>query len=518
MRPMTIENWKNEGDIWRGKVSLIKQVLAGLAKDPGPQYWHLTPTHHLIRPIFTRPTHPLHMKPVSTASENMEPVTKAGKGDKYEALGTLGKKAKKPRSLPPKRAMRMILDPYRYGQMHLAGAFLAGADSDLPSPAEGTWEFQYEDVRDNDISSQLDPSLVSGKWVYRARDHTQDNAPQTDTAKTQVVPGKRKRVAEQLGAIAATSVFPDTLQDVEGKQINKKAKTGASMDIPRPALEEEDMPILDDDDIWGSAPTVDGQEAVSLFDANTSKKGHAAVAPAPVGPKTVSKPAATIETASLSDVEFLDDDLLFGETEEVRAQVSSLFASDTISTQNRKPEVEMSSDDESVEAIADKATTTGSGMSLSKFARSEKQKGLSVLQALGIDFAGRKESAIEPDEGKAISFEDDEDADDGVTAAPTGTKSQAAWLYDDDDDEDDVPVDTVAGKGVMRLRGGGSGNLKGERDNDEDDSDSDSSSESEEEPSSSDKPEAEKGNGSSEHRGNGKQSLKDMFVAQPECE
>lgn len=479
------------------------------------------------------------MKPVSKASESIEPVSKAEKVDRYEALGTLGKKAKKPRSLPPKRAMRMIIDPYRYGHMHVNGAVLAGANSEIPKLPEGTWEFQYDEIRPDDISSQMDPSLVSGRWVYRAADQTQEDPAAGDSADVQSVPGKRKRVAEQLEGIAATSVFPDTLQDVEGKQSTKKAKTAASADNRRPALEEDDIPALDDDDIWGAAPVAVGQESVSLFDTNPSRKARPNVAPALVPVRAAPKTVVPDEVADLSDVDFEDDDVLFGGTGEVMDQVSSLFANEKASTRKNNRAVDPSSEEDADDASANKAASTGAGMSLSKFASSEKQKGLSVLQALGIDLAEQGGSASEAAEANAVSFEEDEDDVKSTKAASKTANPQMAWLYDDEDDE---PVETsrhaarrlsdallhmdgssateadgpgVAGR-VMRLRGGGGESQQKERD-DEDDSDSDSES-SEEEESSSDEEEDEKENGVSEKKGQGKQSLKDMFAAQPECE
>lgn len=479
------------------------------------------------------------MKPVSKASESIEPVSKTEKVDRYEALGTLGKKAKKPRSLPPKRAMRMILDPYRYGHMHLNGAILAGANSEIPKLPEGTWEFQYDDIRQDDISSQMNPSLVSGKWVYRAADQTQEDSTAGASADAESVPGKRKRVAEQLEGIAATSVFPDTLQDIEGKQMTKKAKTGASADIRRPALEEDDVPALDDDDIWGVAPVAVGQESVSLFDANPSRKARPIVAPAPVPVKAAPKTVAPVEAADLSDVDFEDDDALFGGTGEVIDQVSSLFANEKATTRKHSRAVESSSEEDSDDASANKAVSTGAGMSLSKFASSEKQKGLSVLQALGIDLADQDEASSEAAEAKAVSFEEDEDDVERPKAASKTANPQMAWLYDDEDDE---PVETFrhatrrlsdahlpmedslgaevddhdVGGRVMRLRGGGGGSQQKDRDDDEDDSDSESDS-SEEEESSSDDEEDEKENGVPEKKSKGKQSLKDMFAAQPEC-
>lgn len=478
------------------------------------------------------------MKPVSKASESIEPVSKTEKVDRYEALGTLGKKAKKPRSLPPKRAMRMILDPYRYGHMHLNGAILAGANSEIPKLPEGTWEFQYDEIGQDDISSQMDPSLVSGKWVYRAADQIQEDPAAGDSADAQSVPGKRKRVAEQLEGIAATSVFPDTLQDVEGKQSAKKAKTAASADVRRPALEEDDIPALDDDDIWGAAPVAVGQESVSLFDTNPSRKARPNVAPGLVPVKAAPKTVAPVEAADLSDVDFEDDDALFGGTGEVMDQVSSLFANEKVTTRKDNRAVEPSSEEDSDDASANKAASTGAGMSLSKFASSEKQKGLSVLQALGIDLAEQGGSVSEAAEAKAVSFEEDEDDIESSKAASKTANPQMAWLYDDEDEE---PVETsrhaarrlsdvhlhmddssaaeadgpdVAGR-VMRLRGGGS---ESRQRDDKDDSDSDSESSEEEEESSSDEEEDEKENGVSEKKDQGKRSLKDMFAAQPECE
>lgn len=582
----------------------------------------MTPSHHLIRPIFTRPTHPLHMKPVSKASESIEVVSKGGNVNPYEALGTLGKKAKKPRSLPPKRAMRMLLDPFRYGHMHLNGAILDGANSGPPQMPEGTWEFSYDDIRQDDISSQMDPSLVSGKWIYHAPGRSQESHV-ADDGSIQAIPGKRKRVADQLQEIAANSLFPDTVQDVEGKQVNKKSKTGQSGSKNAKAaggrtlsLDEDDVAALDDDDIWGTAPAVVGKESVSLFDSSLSKQGLAsATAPSPVKP--ITKTVVHAETEDLSDVDFEDDDALFGEA--VTQPSSPLFTSTKASIRQDKSTDKAISEDESEDASTDRVASTGVGMSLSKFARSEKQKGLSVLQALGIDLADKDKLSSELEEAKGVSFDEDEDVDESSKAALSTATPQMAWLYDDDEDDEpvetfrhatrrlsdthlpmgdpsaeemdhsdsgsstdhsdaeiaftpakeakistskvllpsaSVPVKTAAGQsktsttapanttsgdedssdpseddasdgekgdgdkqpsgddnGAQNNGGGG----KKPDDDDEDDSDSDSDTESEDDESSSEE-EDEKENGNSEKRSKGKQSLKDMFAAQPECE
>ncbi|KAJ9109907.1 hypothetical protein QFC19_001887 [Naganishia cerealis] len=442
MRLMTEENWKNEGDIWRGK------------------YWRLTPTHHLIRPIFTRPTHPLHIKPVSSASENAIPLPITKKGDKYEELGSLGKKVKKPRSLPPKRAMRMLLDPFRYGHMHLNGAILEGIATSVPvTLPEGRWIFTYDDMRLDDISSRLDPSLVGGTWTFHPPAEPEalsleERIPES----AEVISGKRKRVADQLNEIARHSVFADTVQDVVNKHVDKKSKTGqpgdhkakkASYEDPHVLrLDDEDIPTLDDDDIWGAVPVTMEKESVSLFDSNPAKSG-AASQPRPL---TKLVPVVTAssdeENPALSDVEFEDDDALFGESQpEADLPASPLFDKKVSHRmQARAPSGVIPEEHSADDAFDDQST--GVGLSLGGFVDAEKAKGLSVLQKLGINFS-KKDKSPQLDALNAVDFDDSGDEGNNVTDSNAKVYS-AAWLYDADDD--DEPIETFR-SATRRLSG-----------------------------------------------------------------
>lgn len=469
------------------------------------------------------------MKPVSKASDSIEPITKTGKADPYEALGTLGKKGKKPRSLPPKRAMRMLLDPFRYGQMHLSGAILDGPGSEPPAIPEGTWEFAYDDVRFDDIGSRINPSLISGRWIHHPANDTlhSTESMEEDEDSGEIVPGKRKRVEEQLQQIAASSVFPDTLNDVDSQPSKKSKaassdkKTGLLADSRRFTLDDNDLPALDDDDIWGAAPPAIEQGAVSLFDSVPitvpARKGPLKAVGVRAQETAASKTDADVNAEDLSDVDFGDEDALFDEAEgdAVDQPASPLFHNQAVVANPSSSSASVASLDES-EDDADHVASTGVGMSLKKFAKSEKQKGLSVLQSLGIDLGNNLEASSGIEAVKAVTFSDD-DSEGQVKASATKTADPSmAWLYDDDED-DDMPDFPSA---VPRLRGGGSKDKSDDSDSDDSDSESESDSDSEENDSSSDEEDkagkVDSNSGAQEKKKGGKQSLKDMFAAQPE--
>lgn len=470
------------------------------------------------------------MKPVSKASDNIEPVVKTGKADPYEALGTLGKKVKKPRCLPPKRAMRMLLDPFRYGQMHLSGAILDAPGSELPDSPEGTWEFAYDDVRFDDIGSRINPSLISGRWIHRAAHDTlhSDEPVESGNESEELVPGKRKRVAEQLQQIAASSAFPDTLNDIDSEPSSKKTKSAQSginktngdfsESSRRFTLDDDDLPALDDDDIWGAAPGAIEQGAVSLFDSvptasAPSRKGPLKAVVIPAQEALTIKTGIAITSEVLSDVDFEDVDALFDDA--VDAPSSPLFQGEKSPARASGSHDSAAKQDQSEEEDTYQAASTGVGMSLKKFARSEKQKGLSVLQSLGIDL-GKTDTSPETQHVKEITFSDDEQEEQTKLPSKTANPSMA-WLYDDDEDE---PNSILA---VPRLRGGGdgsqnNGNDKSDTDDSEDsDSDSESDTDSDEDDSSSDEEDGANAKSLALEKKGGKQSLKDMFAAQPEC-
>lgn len=472
------------------------------------------------------------MRPVSKASDNVEPAVKAGKADPYEALGTLGKKAKKPRCLPPKRAMRMLLDPYRYGQMHLNGAILDTPGSEPSAVPEGAWEFVYDDIGFDDIGPRINPTLVSGKWIYHASSHAipSTQAPLSDQdERAEVVTGKRKRVAEQLQRIAANSVFPDTLNDVDSEPSAKTTKSGQSSKqtmtsgpLTRDrkfALDDDDMPIIDDDDIWGEAIAVTEQEAVSLFNtapaAVAIRKGPLKAVVIPSHEVHSHKTDAAVLRDDLSDVEFDDADALFdnvaGDTTETPS--SPLFQAESPAVKVNESQVPLAQQSDSEDEVHQSAST-GVGMSLTKFARAERQKGMSVLQSLGINF-GEPTKSPEPEHVQAITFSDDDDAS-AKSSIPKTVKPSMAWLYDDEEEEDEGHITPA----VPRLRGGGDASQDHAADSDDSsdssDSESESGADSEEDPSSGEEDKADAYGEPGEKKG-GKQSLKDMFAAQPGC-
>lgn len=405
------------------------------------------------------------MKPVSSASADIaDPVPTTKKTDQYEELGTLGKKIKKPRSLPPKRASRMLLDPFRYGHMHLNGAILEGVSASEVNPLpEGRWSFTYDDLRLDDLSSRLDPSLVGGTWTFHPAGESEVASSGDRILETiEVVPGKRKRVADQLNEIAGNSVFSDTVQDVVNKHVAKKSRTkqsGGKGNTAYPEdphvlrLDDDDIPTLDDDDIWGAEPVTIEKESVSLFDPNPARAGAASTVKHLTKLVPVITASSDEEDPALSDVEFDDDDALFGATSnDVPAPASPLFDKKASRIQAQTTRDVISEEDSADETTRN--LSTGVGLTLGGFARAEKEKGLSVLQKLGINLS-KEEESHQADALKAVVFDDSDDEGQNISQIATKVDS-LAWLHDDEDeDEQDGPIETFRSAARRLSEGGG---------------------------------------------------------------
>ncbi|KZO92915.1 hypothetical protein CALVIDRAFT_567015 [Calocera viscosa TUFC12733] len=84
----------------------------------GKPYWHLTALQHLIRPVRMRPLHPLPPPPDTPAPSSTKPAQASKR--KLKVLE------------PPKRARRVVIDPPRWGAVHLTGELLEAGAVALP--------------------------------------------------------------------------------------------------------------------------------------------------------------------------------------------------------------------------------------------------------------------------------------------------------------------------------------------------------------------------------------------------
>ncbi|PWN29148.1 hypothetical protein BDZ90DRAFT_231146 [Jaminaea rosea] len=126
--------------------------------------WKLTPAGHLLRPIQMRPSHPLPPQ-TSSSSSHIEASTSGAKNMRR-------KKKKNQLAAPPSRARRMLIDPTRYGAVHL-GEGLLGDDDDVATSHE-VWvceEMEGTDgeegkvrwVRQGSEGMEVDEVVVAGQ-------------------------------------------------------------------------------------------------------------------------------------------------------------------------------------------------------------------------------------------------------------------------------------------------------------------------------------------------------------------
>lgn len=211
------------GNRQTGDMSLVNE-----ANFDGPykKHWRAASDHRLVRPIFTRPTHPISMH------------SDAGLG-----------KREKSRSSAPTRARRTYLDPVRYGSRHATEDALERAAGrsrvEYTAINDGSWEFVYD---------SSDGESGSGRWCLRTQSGSRD---------IERIAGKRRRVDAALDDIAANSIYPDTL--IIPASPRAKARKQPAKVLP---VEEDEAVFLDDDDLWGAAPDVTTtREASPLFES-----------------------------------------------------------------------------------------------------------------------------------------------------------------------------------------------------------------------------------------------------------
>jgi len=101
------------------------------------QFWRLTPSHHLIRPVSMRANHPIVPCPASSSIM----------------------KAKRPRAAPS-RARRRVIDPSRWDPMHLSKSSFSEYQP-AKSQADETWD--YESLEDDEEADE-DGRAVLGVW------------------------------------------------------------------------------------------------------------------------------------------------------------------------------------------------------------------------------------------------------------------------------------------------------------------------------------------------------------------
>lgn len=419
---------------------------------PYKKHWHLTPSRHLIRPIYTRPTHPL-----------MRPIPKA-----VDVTEGFGKKSKKSRSSAPNRAKRVFLDPSRYGIKHLAEADLESQANQLPTAEyvgaaqglAGFWDFQYDD------EEGADETVTSGRWVYISSANDEPNF-------VEEVSGKRRRVLAVLQNIASTSIYPDTLTMPASppRAVGySKAKTAAhearNPNLPR--LEDElEIMLEDETDLWDVGVNESTtREASPLFDTLWSQ-------PTTKAATNVSAPrlraiAASPEAESDNLPSPSGDDDLFSELPTIEESDDDLFSdirqSGLPGTRKRSHQ-EDSEEETEVEASEPAALSAEdefdySDPSYLSFVEKEKARGLELLSKVDLD-------AIP--QGPDSPYSSDDAAED-----------EDETKQDDEEEEEKGE----GGQGPLRLRGGGSG---GERPDAEADSSSDGSSSSDDEDDQNDK-------------------------------
>ncbi|PWN19230.1 hypothetical protein BCV69DRAFT_313974 [Microstroma glucosiphilum] len=113
-RKRRIANGREEQRVSRGQIITEEDVKAGKVWG-----WRITPAGHLIRPLQMRPTHPL---PIATA-----PTPSASASASKTKRRKKAKEPAAPKSATISRAKNQLIDPARYGAIHLSGETLEEA-------------------------------------------------------------------------------------------------------------------------------------------------------------------------------------------------------------------------------------------------------------------------------------------------------------------------------------------------------------------------------------------------------
>ncbi|KAL1944841.1 hypothetical protein VTO73DRAFT_2461 [Trametes versicolor] len=278
--------------------------------------WRVTATGRLIRPIRTRPDHPLP-EPIVVA----KPETSKGKTDKDK-----GKNRKRVR-VPPTRARRRTIDPTKWGSTHLKGIFLENAAATvLPKRAV------VEERQTSEDESDDENDIAVVEHDESEEDSEEDDEPQSvpeDLFKDDPVPAT---VQPQLKAPSASSSAPRAkpisaapdgdlaeeaskalglLQSLFGDKEEWGGEESVGSDVDEEDLRRAGLDVTEATGADLEATDTDSDEGAMQVDAPAAEETSAAPTKAPATEKTKLKDlfAPREEDATFSLLGHLDLDL-----------------------------------------------------------------------------------------------------------------------------------------------------------------------------------------------------------------
>lgn len=254
--------------------------------------WRVTATGRLIRPIRTRPDHPLPEPIVVVA----KPEKSKGKTDKEKD------KNRKRVRVPPTRARRRTIDPTKWGSTHLKGIFLENAAATILSKRAVVEERQTSEDESDD---ENDIAVV--EHDESEEDSEEDDEPQSvpeDLFKDDPVPAT---VQPQLKAPSASSSAPRAkpisaapdgdlaeeankalglLQSLFGDKEEWGGEASVGSDVDEEDLRRVGLDVTEATSADSEATDTDSDEGAMQVDALAAEETSAAPTKAPATEKT----------------------------------------------------------------------------------------------------------------------------------------------------------------------------------------------------------------------------------------
>ncbi len=352
------------------------------------QHWSVNAAGLPVRPLYTRPTHPI------PASKLPNPIAKSAPAT--TPLHPLRKSNKRGRPLQIKRARRVYLDPGLWDPTYLGADDLAQDEASDNEPTEVYWLWVGADTEAGDLQ---------GRWERRNGDDIEAEEP---------VPAKRARVAALLSDIPPYErQHADTVRESHGRP--QPGRIHPIDDIFSMDGNEDE----DDAELWGALPkpTVEDQdEDAALFPSFAAARMEAGLSSP--GHQDVSEEAAELGSAS-------EDEDVFGsvEADENVDMGSPLFGPSTGAG------FDDDDDNSSIESFRSAAghlsdIETGSSPSPENSATESLLPGDTLPQSDAQNDASATSSSSSSDSSDESSdASQDADGDDGVSGAGDGSDS-----------------------------------------------------------------------------------------------
>ncbi len=252
--------------------------------------WRVTATGRLIRPIRTRPDHPLP-EPIVIA----KPEKSKGKTEK-------DKKERKRVRVPPTRARRRTIDPTKWGSTHLKGIFLENAAAAvLPKRAAVEEHHVSEDESDdgNDIAIAEDDESEEESEGDEEPQSVPENLFKDDPVPVTVqLKAKTPSASNSAPQAKPTSAAPDgdlaeeaskalgLLRSLFGDKDEWGGEESVGSDVDEEDLRRAGLDTIEVTGASSEATNTDSDDGAMQVDAPAAEETNSAPAKAPATEKT----------------------------------------------------------------------------------------------------------------------------------------------------------------------------------------------------------------------------------------